>query len=262
MSIRRQPALRPVDERFLIVRSLVARCAPGLRTSSPSQGWHRLIAASSGVMIVRTPRAAWSCPARNAVWTPAGVRADLETCGETTLRVLHIRTTLEPDLPDSPRVVDVSTLLRATIERIAMLPGLDRRIGWHAALARLLLHEIRAGAATPSELLWPSDSRAMRIAAILQTAPGDRRRLSVLCRGQGVSARTTQRLFPLQTGLTFEAWRQRLRLLHATRLLAEDRKIADVARACGYRSPSAFIAAFRRHRGSTPGAYAGIDARQ
>lgn len=255
MSFRRQPALRPQDERFLIVRTMVTRCAPGLRTSSSTPGWHRLVAAAEGVMIVRTPQVAWSTPTCNAVWVPAGVRHDLETCGQTSLQMLYVRATRTTDVSSTCRVVTVSPLLRELIGRVATLPALDRRIGWHAALAQLLLHEIREGAQAPHELVWPQDARVARIAALVQANPADSRRLVELCRGQGVSARTVQRLFPLQTGQTFEDWRARLRFLHAIPLLAEDRKVTDVAQCCGYRSASAFVAAFRRFSGVTPGEF-------
>ncbi len=258
MSFQRQPALTPDDERHLIVRTLVSRCVPGVRTTSPAGGWHRLVSAGQGVMIVRTPQGAWSTPPSNAVWVPASLGHDLEIRGHTTLRMLYVRRTRGAwgrDVPDSCRVVGVSALLREVVARIAVLPALDRRIVWHTALGALLLREVREGARQPRELVWPADERAARIAAILQRTPRDSRPLDGLCRGQGVSARTVQRLFPEQTGQSFEAWRSRLRMLHASSLLADGRKVSDVAEQCGYRSASAFVVAFRREQGVTPGEF-------
>ena len=206
-------------------------------------------------MIIRTPQGAWSTPASSAVWVPAGIRADLEMAAETSLRIMYVRRARSAEVPGACRVVAVSRLLRELLERIATLSALDRRVPWHAALAQLLEHEVREGARAPLELVWPQDPRAARIAAIIQSDPADDRLLVNLCRGQGVSARTVQRLFPLQTGLTFEAWRSRLRFLHASRLLATGSKVSDVAASCGYRSPSAFVAAFRRAAGVTPGEF-------
>jgi AraC-like DNA-binding protein len=252
MSFRRQPPLSPNDERFLIVRTMVVQCSPGLRTSSPTKGWHRLVAAASGVLIVRTPQGAWSTPTSNAVWVPEGVRCDLEMCGQTALRMLYIRPAKQWHLPSACGVVTVSPLLRELIGRISTLSALDRRVAWHAALRQLLVHEVRHGAHAPHELIWPTDPRVARVASQLQAHPDDCRRLRELCRGQGISARTVQRLFPLQTGQTFEGWRLRLRFLHAIRLLADGRKVCSAALECGYQSPSAFVAAFRRFAGVTP----------
>jgi AraC-like DNA-binding protein len=160
-----------------------------------------------------------------------------------------------PSMPEGSRTIAVGSLLRELIRRIAELRALDRRVAWQVALAQLLLHEVREGAKAPHELIWPRDPRAARVAMLVQAAPADGRRLHELCRGQGVSARTAQRLFPLETGLTFENWRVRFRFLHASRLLAEGRKVSDVASSCGYRSPSAFVVAFTRQAGVTPGQF-------
>jgi AraC-like DNA-binding protein len=247
MSIMRQSTMTVGDERFLVVRTMLARCAPGLRTTSPTKGWHRLVAAATGIIVVRTPEGQWSAPTRNAVWVPAGMRAELETCAETSLRVYYIRASRagwsHGGTPLGSRTITVE------------VGALDRRVDWHVVLVQLLLHEVRWGAIKPQELIWPRDVRAVRLAAIVQADPADDRRLNDLCRGQGVSARTVQRLFPLETGLTFENWRARFRFFHATRLLAERRKVNDVAASCGYRSPSAFVMAFTRFAGMTPGRF-------
>ncbi len=264
MSFARQRPLTPADERFLMVRTMCTRCAPGLRTTSPTQGWHRLVAAAHGVILVRTADGQWSAPARNAVWVPAGVRAELETCVETTFRLFYVRQShaawSRGGTPERTRTITTDALLREVLARIIEVRALDRRIDWHVAVANLLLHEVRRGAIEPMEVVWPRDERAARVAARVQAEPGDQRRLQDLCRGQGVSVRTVQRLFPFETGLTFENWRARVRFLHATRLLAERRKVGDVAASCGYRSASAFVTAFTRFAGMTPGQYCLSDA--
>ncbi|MNJ80766.1 HTH-type transcriptional repressor of iron protein A [compost metagenome] len=71
-----------------------------------------------------------------------------------------------------------------------------------------------------------------------------------------MSEKTLTRQFQRDTGLSFRAWRQRLRLLSALPLLEQGEAVTEVALACGYDSTSAFIAAFRLHFGATPGALA------
>lgn len=54
-------------------------------------------------------------------------------------------------------------------------------------------------------------------------------------------------------GLTFSQLLTRVRLEHATELLATtDRPVAEVARACGYHDPSYFARVFTRAKGSSP----------
>ena len=68
----------------------------------------------------------------------------------------------------------------------------------------------------------------------------------------GASERTLARRFVAETGMTFGHWRERLRLMAAIPKLVDGQPVTRVALDLGYRSPSAFIAMFRRNLGTTP----------
>ena len=55
--------------------------------------------------------------------------------------------------------------------------------------------------------------------------------------------------------MSFAAWRQQARLLESLRRLAAGEPVTKVALDCGYASPSAFGAMFRRALGVAPSAY-------
>ena len=55
--------------------------------------------------------------------------------------------------------------------------------------------------------------------------------------------------------MPFGLWRQRALLLRALELLAEGGTVTGAANAVGYESTSAFVFAFRRALGTTPGRY-------
>jgi AraC-like DNA-binding protein len=92
------------------------------------------------------------------------------------------------------------------------------------------------------------------VAHALLADPADPRPLSQWGRDIGASARTLSRGF-LSTGITFSRWRTAARIRAALPLLAQRQPISQVASAVGYQTPSAFVAAFRRETGTTPGAY-------
>ena len=102
-----------------------------------------------------------------------------------------------------------------------------------------------------------TDARLCRIAARLRADPADDRPLAEWGRHVGASARTLARLFLADTGLTFGQWRTRLRLQAALPLLADGMAVNRVAGRVGYATASAFVAAFRRAVGVSPGAYFG-----
>ena len=63
------------------------------------------------------------------------------------------------------------------------------------------------------------------------------------------------RAFLAGTGIPFSRWRTAVRLRAALPHLASGEAISTVADRVGYDTPSAFVAAFRRETGLTPGAY-------
>ena len=71
----------------------------------------------------------------------------------------------------------------------------------------------------------------------------------------GVSARTLERRFLAETGLTVADWGRQSRLLHGLRGLAAGEPVKSAAHLAGYRTSSTFIAAFREAFGRTPARY-------
>jgi len=119
----------------------------------------------------------------------------------------------------------------------------------------ILFDELSVLPASPIDLPMPRDARALRAALSVRATPGSGHALADAARGAGASARTLERLFRDETGFSFGAWRQRARLLRALQLLAENESVTQAAIAVGYASTSAFVAAFRRELGVTPGRY-------
>ena len=216
--------------------------------------WDRLVYASRGGMRVRTAQGEWMVPPHRALWVPAGLSHRVEMRGRVSLRTLYFRPPLSRRLPRECRVMNVSALLRELILHVAKRAAADPSLSSEAHAIALLLEQLVAIEVVPLQLPLPRDPRAVKAAALLATSAGARRPLASLGRAAGASPRTLQRLFAAETGLTFEKWRQRSRLIRSVELLSEGRKVTRVALDVGYDSPSAFIAMFRE-LGSTPRRY-------
>ncbi|WP_441256827.1 helix-turn-helix domain-containing protein [Bradyrhizobium sp. 482_C4_N1_1] len=59
----------------------------------------------------------------------------------------------------------------------------------------------------------------------------------------------------METGFSFTEWRQRVRLMRALEMLADEIPVTTIALDLGYETVSAFIALFRRTFGTTPARY-------
>jgi AraC-like DNA-binding protein len=215
----------------------------------------QLVFASRGVMTVRTSRGSWVVPALRAVWIPEKMPHSIVMSGKVAMRTLYLRPRLAASLPRECCVVRVPALLKELILHACACRSLSRRIAAQAHLIDVLLDQLRAIEVAPLQLPLPGDLRAQRVADILLRNPSDPRPLAVLARSSGASRRTLERLFVEATAMTFGKWRQQLRLMHGMRLLGGGARVTDAALEAGYSTPSAFIAAFRRALGATPGQY-------
>ncbi len=225
-----------------------------------SEEWGQLLFPSRGTLTVHTAAGLWVVPFHQAVWVPAGVRHDVEVAGGVAMRALYLH--FHPTapgrrgrLPEVCRVVEISPLLREILRRVLRLRTLDRRVVAERHLLAVLLDEITVLPLAPLDLPMPRDPRGVRAAEWIRAEPAARHTLAEVARAAAASPRTLERLFRGETGLPFGVWRQRARLLRALQRLAEGEPVAAAANAVGYESTSAFVAAFRRALGTTPGKY-------
>jgi len=254
MSQKRRTA---ADEPFLVVRSAASDLAPGQVIGEHHHGWHQLIHAASGVLMIWTEAGAWVVPSSWGVWVPAGMRHRIRAAGAAKFRTLYAAPGAMADLPRDCAAITVSPLLRELILRVVALGMLDRRDPVETAIAYLLLDEIRHAPVPPFGLPEPR-SDAMRRVVDRLFAGGDTA-LATVAKEVGLSPRTLERRFLGETGMSLGRWRRRGSLLAAIERLAAGASVKQAADAAGYATPSAFVAAFKAEFGETPGRYFAAD---
>ena len=261
MSPNRQAAgvarrrLTAEQEPFLVARALSTTYSGGACLHPHRHASHQLLFAASGAMTVTGDRTTWMIPPGRAVLIPAGVMHAIRMWGSVAMRSLYF----PPPAADTVfpagacRVISVSRLLRELILRVAELAALDPRVEPEARLMAVLMDELAAAHIEPLLLPLPSDARALTAAQTVLNNPADGATADAVARRSGLSARTLERLFRAETGMTFGLWRQKARLLESVRLLAEGGTVTAAAIDSGYSSVSAYIAAFKQTFGCTPG---------
>ena len=237
------------------LRSGATTFPDGMVLDRHAHPWGQLAFCNSGLMRVATDGASWLAPPTRAIWLPAGVAHEIVMQGEVATRFLYLAPELAAPLPEALRVYEVAPLLRELILYVLKIRMLHPDTPEQARLALLLIDLLLQARTQDLALPLPSDRRARALADRVQTKPGESASLADLARGAGASLRTLQRLFPAETGLTLEAWRQKARLIAAVAALSEGAPVGVTAADCGYESASAFVAAFKRHFGMTPGRY-------
>lgn len=223
--------------------------------------WHQhrhgqLVFAVQGVIRVLTPARTWTLPQSRAVWLPSDVDHELHAVGETALCSVYIEPHVFPWQWEEPAVIAVSALLRELAITLGS-EGEKYANGSRAALAAPLLLKVLAetpGLPEPGVPL-PRDSRLLNICEHTMNDPASELPLDFWGRQFGASGRTLARRLHAETGLTFVAWRQQMRVAEAITRLTLGHPVAQVSKELGYRSASALIAMFRQVTGDSPQRY-------
>ncbi|MGW7367689.1 AraC family transcriptional regulator [Streptomyces sp. NPDC054841] len=229
------------------------RLAPGAAIDAHRHDDHQIVYAGRGVLAVTTSAGSWVAPGTRAIWVPAGTVHAHQAHGELQLHLVGLPATENPLGLETPTVLAVGPLLRELIVAYTRPPGDDSPE--RARLRAVLLDQLRASPQEPLHLPAPTAPLLRTLCDILHADPADSRTLAELGREVGASDRTLSRLFRNDLGMTFPQWRTQLRLHHALVLLAENTPVTAVAHLCGWSSASAFIDAFRRTFGHTPGTH-------
>lgn len=255
---------QPLDEATPALRAVSIGFSSGYGWQRNGVEWGVAIWASRGVVSVTVNSTIWTVPPQKALWIPPDVAHSVRMAGRGALRQIYLAAPFCHRFRASPCVIHVTPLLRELLRRVSAVGALDRRIRAERRLLDVLLDELVVALddgrselpMRPVELPMPRDPRARLAADRVWQAPEASHTAAQLARAANASVRTLERLFRSETGLSFGAWRQRARLVHAMRLLADGASVTQAGIAIGYSGTSAFVAAFRRAIGVTPGRYA------
>lgn len=240
------------------VRSLGLTFHEGHVLGKHAHSWAQLVYAKTGLMHVEVRNRIYFVPPTKALWIPPKVTHRITFAGDVEMRTLYVSSQRARLQRNGVVTLEVQPLLSHLIQYIQTIKMLDPGLPEHDHLASVLMDLIVGSPTLDLSLPLPLDDRAIRLADLLRSNPCDKRRLSVLAALVGASLRTMQRHFVGETGLTLDVWRQKARLIHSVASLSAGASVTTAAMECGYESASAYIAAFKRQYGVTPGRFVAV----
>lgn len=219
-----------------------------------AHGSDQLIYAIRGVMEVTAGDTLWMVPPQFALWVPAGILHSIRMARPVSMRTLYVRAGRVRRVKECA-VVHVTPLLRELTLEAVRLRKLNTRERGERALTDLIALQLERATPVPTSVRLPKEPRTAAVCGAVLQNPGGTGTLSALCAAAYVSVRTVQRVFRVEMGVEFEAWRRQVRLMGAIALLSQGRSVKEAAYAMGYKQPGGFIGAFRRTFAQTPKAW-------
>ncbi len=225
--------------------------AGGFRYETHVHREHQMVWTASSSIVVAVGEQTWVLPPTLALWVPAGVEHTTSAPRAAAMRGVFVHPRIPSPWP-APTVIAVTAVVR---ELIDLLSDLELLGATRVRAESLLLDLLRPVYVRTITLPMPVDPRALEVARHLAEHPSESLGIERWGRRVGASGRTLSRLFVEETGLTFSQWRTNARMRTALTRLAAGDPITAIAFHAGYSTPSAFITAFRRTTGETPGRY-------
>lgn len=225
-------------------------------TPTHSHAEAQLFGLDGGLAILETDAGAWTCPPGRCVWIPPDMGHSLRSCGKISGWVVHLDPRERASLPVEPRILALSSLLRAVIMRMMTWSENPEATAAKRRLVHVLHDEIYAASSVQLHLPIPRDPALKRLATQLAGDPREAKNLTALAREFGLSERSLFRNFQKETGLSPGQWRRQMQVLRSLELLIEGKSVTETSFEVGYESVGAFIRSFRQTVGVTPSVYA------
>jgi AraC-like DNA-binding protein/mannose-6-phosphate isomerase-like protein (cupin superfamily) len=209
----------------------------------------------AGVTSMMTERGHFIVPPGHGLWIPAGVVHQSRAWGEVEAQMIYVTPDRARKASDICRLIRASSLVEALMEEAVRMPQSYEQDGRDGKLVEFLLTEIARMPEVTLHVQMPPDPRLAEICKAVLGDPSSDLTLDDWADKCSLSRRTLTRLFRRETGQSFSAWRQRVRLLEALARLGAGEAVTCVALDVGYDSPSAFAAMFKRELGAAPRQY-------
>jgi len=216
------------------------------------QPWCKVGYAVTGVMEAQVEGRRFLCPPHYATWIPADALHACHNRENVKFVSIYIDPRLCAGMPETACTLALSPLIKAILADFAGRRITVPKTEADQRLALVLVDQLLEAPRRESFLPVSDDALLLSVIDALRANPSDRRSLSEWARSLETTEKTLSRRFQAQLGISFNEWRQRLKLVVSLSLIEDGKSVQSIAKTLGYNSPSAFIAMFRRLTGTSP----------
>lgn len=211
---------------------------------------HELLWTDRGVVTMEAGGRRWTLTPGVGLWVPAGTTHTGSAHERSAVRTTYVSPESWPTGWDRPVTVRLDPAVRQLLLHLKSTP-MSRENRLRAQ--RVCLDLLQLADPLRLDVPVPEDPR---LAVLVQTVlrdPGDDRSLEQWAAVLNLTSRTLTRAFTAEIGMSFARWRRLVRMRTAAGQIADGTSVKVVARRVGYSSTSAFVAAYHKTLGHTPG---------
>jgi AraC-like DNA-binding protein len=216
------------------------------------QPWCKVGYAESGVMELNVEGQRFLCPPHYATWIPADALHRCHAQQSVEYVSIYIQRELCDGMPDTACTLALSPLIKAILADFASRHVTAPKTEADIRLALVLVDQLKSAPRRESYLPTSDDPLVRPITDALLRDPSEGRSLAEWARLLDTTEKTLSRRFKSCFEMSFNEWRQRLKLVASLSMMEQGVPVGEIATKLGYNSPSAFIAMFKRQTGTSP----------
>lgn len=244
----------PTDQRevpapFLLATS-VYEPTSALTWPSHDHEEHELLWSDRGVVTMVVDGRRWTVTPGVGLWIPAGVTHHGSTRDHTAVRATYFTPGSWTASWDRPVAIAVNPAMR---QLLIYLKRARMTVEQRVRAQQVCIDMLQTAEALHFDVPLPQDARLAPLVAEVLRDPADDRSLDQWAARLNMTSRTVTRAFVAEVAMSFARWRRLVRMHAALGDLGDGASVKVVARRVGYNSTSAFVAAFHRTIGCTPG---------
>ena len=235
----------------------VAASDPDIEAGTHAHSTGILTGVKTGTVSIQSEQGSWILVAGATAYIPPNVPHAISMANGYTGWALSIPKAQQHFLPEHISILKISRLLSEAIQRIAApVDPPDEISKARENIMAVVIDELKnVKKAGFLQIPLPKNPNLQSIAETIIKAPEDMRSIDDWAGKAAMSTRSFTRHFFQETGLTFVAWRRRVKVHAALQMLSNGDQVTEVAFNLGYQNVSAFVAMFRRQFGAPPGEY-------
>jgi AraC-like DNA-binding protein len=211
---------------------------------------HELLWSDRGVVTMVVDGRRWTVTPGVGLWIPAGVLHHGSTRDHTAVRATYFAPRPWTSSWDRPVAVAVNPAMR---QLLIYLKRARMTIEQRVRAQQVCIDMLQTAEALHFDVPLPRDRRLAPLVEEVLRDPADDRSLEQWASVLNMTSRTITRAFVAEVAMSFARWRRLVRMHAALGDLGAGASVKVVARRVGYNSPSAFVAAFHKTIGCTPG---------
>ncbi len=208
----------------------------------------------AGLSVLCTGQQNFVCNPLHAIWIPPGVEHEWYLPQPASDRSIFVHTSAVTGRRNFEylHMIEVSPLLKELLTAVTeKVPDFSSEKGQRLGMVLLDCFEDSRNISSP--LTMPYHHRLVELCSQAILSPDESIPLEEWSDKLHLSSRSLTRIFRRETGVSMGQWVKFMRMLHARELMENGQCVTTAALDSGYTSVSAFIHAFKKSFGHTPG---------